>query len=90
MTIPRVADFFKEEHREARVELIDSAMEFARKIQGTAELSYGKSKQEDKIRYEICLPLVAHVQELYLFVTEYGLILNQELNLIKRTQWQKD
>ena len=54
VTIPRVADFFKEEHREARVELIDSAIEFARKIQGTAELSYGKSKQEDKIRYEIC------------------------------------
>ena len=36
------------------------------------------------------LPLLADLQELYLFVKEYGLILNQELNSIKRTQWQKD
>ena len=41
-----------------------------------------KQNQED-------LPLLAHLQELYLFVREYGLILNQELNSIKRTQWQK-
>ena len=34
--------------------------------------------------------LVAHLQELYLFVKEYGLTLNQELNSIKRTQWQRD
>ena len=34
--------------------------------------------------------LLAHLQELYLFVKEYGLILNQELNLIKRTQWQNE
>ena len=27
---------------------------------------------------------------LYLFMKEHGLILNQELNSIKRTQWQKD
>ena len=33
--------------------------------------------------------LLAHPQELYLSVKEYGLILNQELNQIKRTQWQK-
>ena len=36
------------------------------------------------------LPLLAHLQELYLFLKEHGLILNQELNSIKRTQWQKD
>ena len=36
------------------------------------------------------LPLLAHLHELYLFVKEYGLILNQELNPIKRTEWQKD
>ena len=35
------------------------------------------------------LPLIADVQELYQFVKEYGLILNQELNSIKRTQWKK-
>ena len=41
-----------------------------------------KQNQED-------LLLFAHLQELYLFVKEYGLKLNQELNSIKRTQWQK-
>ena len=35
------------------------------------------------------LPLLAHLQELYPFVKDYGLTLNQELNSIKRTQWQK-
>ena len=35
-----------------------------------------KQNQED-------LPLLAHLQELYLFMKEYGLILNQELNPIK-------
>ena len=32
------------------------------------------------------LPLLAHPQELYLFVKEYGLILNQELNRISLTR----
>ena len=36
------------------------------------------------------LHLLAHLQELYLFVKEYVLILNQELNPIKRTQLQKE
>ena len=31
------------------------------------------------------LPLLAHLQRLFRFVKEYGLILNQELNSIKRT-----
>ena len=35
------------------------------------------------------LPLLAHLQELYLFVKVDGLILNQELNPILRTEWQK-
>ena len=34
--------------------------------------------------------LLAHLQELYVFVKEYGLILNQEFNSINRNQWQKD
>ena len=34
--------------------------------------------------------LLAHLQELYLFVKEYGLILKQELNRISLTQCQKD
>ena len=42
-----------------------------------------KQNQEDP-------PLLAHLQELYLLVKEYGLILKQELNPIKHTQWQKD
>ena len=33
---------------------------------------------------------LAHLQELYLFVKEYGLILNQGLNRISLTQWQND
>ena len=36
------------------------------------------------------LPLLAHLQELYFFVKEDGLILNQDLKPILRTQWQKD
>ena len=36
------------------------------------------------------LPLLALLQELSLFVKDYGLMLNQELNPIMRTQWQKD
>ena len=36
------------------------------------------------------LPLLAHLQGLYLFLKEDGLKLNQELNSIKRTQWQKE
>ena len=36
------------------------------------------------------LPLLAHLQELYLFVKEYGLILNQELNRISLIQWHKN
>ena len=36
------------------------------------------------------LPLLAHLHKLHLFVKECGLILNPELNSIKRTQWQKD
>ena len=35
------------------------------------------------------LPILVHLQELYLFVKEYGLILNQELNPIKRTSGKK-
>ena len=35
------------------------------------------------------LQLLAHLQGLYIFLIENGLILNQELNSIKRTQWQK-
>ena len=34
--------------------------------------------------------LLVHLQELYLFVKEYGLIFNQELNPITRTQWEQD
>ena len=34
--------------------------------------------------------LIVHLQGLYVFLNEYGLILNQELNSIKITQWQKE
>ena len=42
-----------------------------------------KQNQED-------LQLLAHLQGLYLFLKENGLILNQELHSIKLTQWQKE
>ena len=42
-----------------------------------------KQNQED-------LQHLAHLQGLYLFSREYGLVLNQELNSIKLTQWQKE
>ena len=42
-----------------------------------------KQNQED-------LQIIAHLQGLYLFLKEHGLILNQELNSIKLTQWQKE
>ena len=35
------------------------------------------------------VPLHEHVQELYPFLKENGLILNQELNSMKRTQCRK-
>ena len=33
---------------------------------------------------------LAHLQRLYIFLKEDGLMLNQKLNSIKRTQWQKE
>ena len=42
-----------------------------------------KQKREDP-------RLLVHLQGLYPFLKEHGLILNQELNSIKLTQWQKD
>ena len=45
---------------------------------------------KDECKKQKDLPLLAHLHELNLFVKEYGLILNQELNLIKRTQWPKE
>ena len=36
------------------------------------------------------LQLLAHLQGPYLFLKEHGLILNQELNSMMRTQWQQD
>ena len=36
------------------------------------------------------IPLLAQLQELYLLVKEFGLILSQELNRISLSQWQKD
>ena len=38
------------------------------------------SKTKNKTKNREDRPLLAHLQELYLFVKEYGLILNQELN----------
>ena len=49
-----------------------------------------RQNREDSSSEKTFLPLLAHLQGLYLFVREDGLRLSQELNPIKRTQWQKD
>ena len=68
----------EQETSETRTEI------FALKKDVFAFASRSKLKQNQEY-----LPLLAHLQELYLFLKEFGLILNQELNSIKRTQWQK-
>ena len=58
-------------------------LRWRRKYVHTQAVQRLKQNRED-------LQLLAHLQGLYLFVKEFGLILNQELNPIKRTQRQKD
>ena len=58
--------------------------EFAFKTNVLAFASRTKAKAKPR------RPLLAHLQELYLFVKEDGLIFNQELDRISLTQWQKD
>ena len=58
---------------------------FALKTDELAFASRSKAKAKPRRPSTTC-----HLQELYQIVKEYGLILNQELNPIKRTQWQKD
>ena len=59
--------------------------------QETSQTKYLRLQADQKLKQNRAyLPLQAHLQGLYLLVKEHGLILNQELNPIKRTQWQKD
>ena len=59
--------------------------EFALKTNVLALASRSKAKAKPQN-----LPLLAHLQELYLSLKEFGLILSQELNRISLTQCQKD
>ena len=82
-----VTDLIEKEYDDNEQETSETKTEaFALK---TDVLVFLQADQKLKANHED-LPLLAHLQELYLFVKEYGLILNQELNAIKRTQWQKD
>ena len=51
----------------------------------TEVFSFARQKQNQED-----FQLLAHLQGLYLFLKENGLILNQELHSIKLTQWQKE
>ena len=59
--------------------------EFAVKTNVLAFASRSKLKQNHGD-----LPLLAHLQELYLSVKDFGLMLSQELIRVSLTQWQKD
>ena len=79
-----VADLADQEYDDDEQETSETKTEFfALKTEVFAYASVQRLKQNQED-----LLLFAHLQELYLFVKEFGLILNQELNLIKRTQWQ--
>ena len=80
-----VTDLIDMEYDDDEQETSETMTEvFALKTEVFAFASRSKLKQNQEH-----LPLLAHLQELYLFLKEFGLILNQELNSIKRTQWQK-
>ena len=59
---------------------------FALKTEVFAFASRSKAKAKPRRPSTTCLIY----KKLYLIMKEYGLILNQELNPIKRTPWQKD
>ena len=82
-----VTDLINKEDDDNEQETSETKTEvFALKTEVFAFASRSKAEAKPR-RPTFCL---AHLQELYLFMKEYGLILNQELNPIKRTQWQKD
>ena len=81
-----VTDLINKEYDDDEQETSETKTEvFAFKTEVFAFASQSKAKQNRED-----LPLLAHLQGLYLFVKEHGLLLNQELNSIKRMQWQKD
>ena len=75
-----VTDLIDKEYDDNEQETSETKTEVFLRLQADQRL---KQNRED-------LPLLARLPGLYLFLKEYGLILNQELNPIKRTQWQKD
>ena len=81
-----VTDFIEKEYDDNEQEASETKTElFVLKTEVFAYAAVQRLKQNRED-----LPLLAHLQELHLFEKEYGLILNQELYSIKRTQWQKD
>ena len=82
-----VTDLIDKEYDDNEQETSETkTKEFALKTECTLLLQVDQRLEQNRED----LPLLAHLQGLYLFVKEGGLKLNQELNSIKRTQWQRD
>ena len=81
-----VTDLVDKEYDDNEQETSETKSEdFAFKKKVFAFASRSKVKANPRRPTSVCSST-----KLYLFVKEYGLILNQELNSIKHTQWQKD
>ena len=82
-----VTDLIDKEYDDNEQETSETKTEiFALRTDVFAFASRSKAKAKTKKTY-LCLLIYENCN---LFVKEYGLTLNQELNPIERTQWQKD
>ena len=81
-----LTDLIDKEYDDKEQETSETKTElFALKTEVLAYASRSKAKAKPRRPTSTCSST-----RTVLFVKEYGLILNQELNLIKRTRWQKD
>ena len=82
-----VTDLIDKEYDDNEQETSETKTEvFATKTEVFAYASRLKAKAKPQEDFQ----LLAHLQGLYLFLKEHGLILNQELISNKLTQWQKN
>ena len=81
-----VTDLIDKEYDDSEQETSETKTEaFALKTDVFVFASRSKAKAKSRRR-----TLLVHLQELYLFVKENGLILSQEIIRQSITQWQKD
>ena len=72
-------------------DLIDKEYDDKEQETSTTKTKYLRSQADPRLKQNRGDPqLLVHLQGLYPFLKENGLILNQELNSIKLTQWQKE